>query len=409
MVFFSASLLPRVLAPLAVSALLLLSACGDIGTRGPATGTTEPSLPDQVVLKPAKFSDLADWSQDDLLAAKPALTRSCDRLTGQDDTRPVGPNGQGGKVADWRVGCTAIAQASTTPALKQALESHFQPFEVSGRDGRQGLFTGYYEAELRGARRAGGVFQTPLYRRPEDLISVDLVDWRADWRGQRIAGRVVEGRLRPYADRKAIEAGSLRGRGLELVWVDDPIDAFFLQIQGSGRVILPDGQVMRVGFASQNGQAYVPIGRVLADRGAIPRDEVSMQSIRAWLSANPKEAAEVMNTNPSFVFFRELSGDGPLGAQGVALTPGRSLAIDPSFMPLGAPVWLELEDVPGEGSKTGPVRRLVVAQDTGGAIRGPVRGDLFWGYGDVAADRAGRMKAKGRYFLLLPRGAAPVG
>ena len=409
MAFFSVQAFSKGALPLCASALLLLSACAEMSSGRPTPGTAEPAPPDKVSLKPAKFADLIDWAQDDLLAAKPALTRSCDRLTGQDDSRPVGPAGQGGKVADWRAGCGAIEKASTAPALRQALETYFQPFEVSGRDGRQGLFTGYYEAELRGARRPGGAFQTPLYRRPEDLITVELADWRADWRGQRIAGRVVEGRLRPYADRKAIEAGSLRGRGLELVWVDDPIDAFFLQIQGSGRVILPDGQVMRVGFAAQNGQAYVPIGRVLADKGAIPRDEVSMQTIRAWLNANPKDAAEVMNANPSFVFFRELSGEGPLGAQGVALTPGRSLAVDPSFMPLGAPVWLELEDVPSDATKTGPLRRLVVAQDTGGAIRGPVRGDLFWGYGDVAADRAGRMKAKGRYFLLLPRTAAPVG
>lgn len=396
------------LAPLAAGALLLLSACAEQPGPGPATGTAVPPVPDQVSLKPVAFTDLPGWGSDDLLAAKPALTRSCDKLTVQDDSRPVGPNGTAGKVADWRAACAALAQATTAPAVKQALETHFRPMEVSGREGRQGLFTGYYEAELRGARRPGGTFQTPLYRRPEDLITVELADWRADWRGQRIAGRVVEGRLRPYADRKGIEGGALKGRGLELVWVDDPVDAFFLQIQGSGRVILPDGQVMRIGFAAQNGHAYVPIGRVLADKGAIPRDEVSMQTIRAWLAAHPVEAAEVMNANPSYVFFRELSGDGPLGAQGAALTPGRSLAVDPSFMPLGAPVWLDLEEVPVEGTKTGPLRRLVVAQDTGGAIRGPVRGDLFWGYGDIAADRAGRMKAKGRYFLLLPKTAAPV-
>ncbi len=395
-------------APLLAGALLLLlTACADPSAPPPASGESA-AAPDRASLKPVAFADLPDWGQDDLLAAKPALVRSCDRRLTQEDARPVGPNGTAGKVGDWRAGCLAVAEATTAPALRQALETHFRPWEVSGRDGHRGLFTGYYEAELRGARRPGGAFQTPLYRRPEDLITVELVDWRADWRGQRIAGRIVEGRLRPYADRKGIEAGALRGRGLELVWVDDPVDAFFLQIQGSGRVILPDGQVMRVGFAAQNGHAYVPIGRVLADRGAIPRDQVSMQSIRAWLAAHPKEAADVMNANPSYVFFRELSGDGPLGAQGVALTPGRSLAIDPSFLPLGAPVWLDLTDVPAEAGKSVSLRRLVVAQDTGGAIRGPVRGDLFWGYGDTAADRAGRMKASGRYYLLLPKTAAPI-
>ena len=188
MAFFSVQAFSKGALPLCASALLLLSACAEMSSGRPTPGTAEPAPPDKVSLKPAKFTDLIDWAQDDLLAAKPALTRSCDRLTGQDDSRPVGPAGQGGKVSDWRAGCGAIEKASTAPALRQALETYFQPFEVSGRDGRQGLFTGYYEAELRGARRPGGAFQTPLYRRPEDLITVELADWRADWRGQRIAG-----------------------------------------------------------------------------------------------------------------------------------------------------------------------------------------------------------------------------
>jgi membrane-bound lytic murein transglycosylase A len=210
--------------------------------------------------------------------------------------------------------------------------------------------------------------------------------------------------LRPYENRAAIESGALRGRGLEMLWVDDPVDAFFLQIQGSGRVMLEDGTSLRIGYAGQNGHPYVAIGRELIARGALTREAVSMPAIRDWLRANPQEADAVMNRNPSFVFFRELDGDGPVGAQGVALTPGRSLAVDRSFVPYGVPVWLDAED-PVDGEVR--VQRLLVAQDTGGAIRGPVRGDVFWGHGPEAEHRAGLMKSRGRYFLLLPKTVTP--
>ena len=190
----------------------------------------------------------------------------------------------------------------------------------------------------------------------------------------------------------------------EIVWVDDPVDAFFLQIQGSGRILFDDGTMMRVGYAAQNGHPYVAIGRELIARGALTRETVSMQSIRAWLVANPGEAAAVMNLNPSYVFFRTLEGDGPLGSEGVAVTPGRSLAVDRAFLAMGLPVWLDAEDPLDPTSR---VRRLMVAQDTGGAIKGPVRGDVFWGHGPEAAERAGRMRSSGRYWVLLPRGVAP--
>ncbi len=246
-----------------------------------------------------------------------------------------------------------------------------------------------------------------MLKRPADLVMVELGLFRPAWRGERIAGRVENGQLKPYASRAEIERGALAQRGLELFWVDDAVDAFFLHIQGSGRVRLPDGTVARIGYDGQNGHPYVPIGRLLAERGALPRDEVSMQTIRAWLAAHLGEAAALMEENPSYVFFREIAGPadagGPLGAQGVALTAGRSLAVDRAFLPLGAPIWLDLED-PAEGN--GRLRRLVVAQDTGGAIRGPVRGDLFWGFGPQAAERAGMMKDRGTYYILLPHDVA---
>jgi len=237
-------------------------------------------------------------------------------------------------------------------------------------------------------------------------VDDDLGQFRDTLRGERIAGRVEGGRLHPYPDRGTIDRGALAGRGLELLWVDDAVDAFFLQIQGSGRVTMADGSVIRVGYDGQNGHPYVAVGRVLIQRGIMTPEQVSMQSIRAWLAANPTAAPDLLRENPSFVFFRELTGDGPVGAQGVALTPGRSLAVDPRFLPLGAPMWLDVEDPRVAGDR---IRRLVVAQDTGGAIRGPVRGDLFWGHGAAAEDAAGRMRSQGRYWLLLPAGVSPPG
>lgn len=276
------------------------------------------------------------------------------------------------------------------------------------------MFTGYYEPELRGSRTRGGRYTVPLYGRPADLVTVDLGQFRDELKGQRIVGRVRQGALRPYATRAEIEAGALHGikhedgGSLELVWVDDAVDAFFLQIQGSGRVVLEDGSVLRVGFAERNGHPYVAIGRELVAQGIMTREQVSMQSIREWLAANPDTAAELMNRNPSFVFFRTLPSstspeDGPFGSEGVPLTPGRSLAVDRNFLPMGLPIWLEADDPINSGQR---LRRLLIAQDTGGAIRGPVRGDVFWGFGADAAERAGRMRSAGRYWILLPRDVA---
>ena len=277
-------------------------------------------------------------------------------------------------------------------------------------DGEQteGLLTGYYEPSLRGSRTPSEVFRTPHYRKPPELVSVELGSFRVDLRGRRVAGQVSAGRLEPYPDRKELETGSLAGRGLELVWVDNEVDAFFLHIQGSGRVEREGGGELRLGYAGQNGHSYRAIGRELVDRGEMVLEEVSMQSIRAWLEANPEKASAVMETNPSFVFYRELAGDGPLGSQGVARTAGRSLAVDRSFVPLGLPVWVDSTLPPlGSQEEERPLRKLLVAQDTGGAIRGPLRGDVFWGHGDEAAEVAGRMRQVARMWLLLPRHLVP--
>jgi membrane-bound lytic murein transglycosylase A len=361
--------------------------------------------PDRLTLAATDYGNLAGWGADSVGTALAALRRSCDAFAKQAADAPIGPGGLAGTAGDWRAPCAASAaiDPADDAAARRFFESEFRPFKLANNDDSTGLFTGYYEAELRGSRSREGPFTTPLLKRPADLVMVELGLFRPAWRGERIAGRVEAGQLKPYASRAEIERGALAQRNLELFWVDDPVDAFFLQIQGSGRIRLPDGSTARIGYDGQNGRAYVPIGRLLADRGELPRDTVSMQTIRGWLAAHPDKAAALMDENPSYVFFREMAGDGPLGAQGVVLTAGRSLAVDRAFLPLGVPLWLDLEDA-AEGN--GRLRRLVVAQDTGGAIRGPVRGDVFWGFGPEAAERAGMMKDRGTYYLLLPREVA---
>lgn len=329
-----------------------------------------------------------------------ALRRSCAPLllSKQPASAPLG-NGIAGTIADWQPICAAAAALEAAgDGARLFFETWFRPWEAANNGRSEGLFTGYYEPELRGARIAGGAYTTPLLRRPSDLVMVELGLFRPAWRGERIAGRVVEGRLKPYESRAEIEKGALDRLHLGFLWVDDPVDAFFLQIQGSGRIRLEDGTLLRVGYDGQNGHPYVPIGRLLVERNALPKDGVSMQAIRAWIKDHPEEGKVLMTENPSYVFFREMKGEGPVGAQGVVLTAGRSLAVDREFVPLGVPIYLDA----GED-----LRRMVVAQDTGGAIRGPVRGDLFWGAGADAEARAGTMKARGRYFLLLPKTVTP--
>lgn len=372
-----------------------------------------PEAEDRRDLVPATYADLPGWSEDDLSEALPALRRSCGRIAALAPEAEMGGAGAAGTAADWRPACAALAQvpAGDRTAARSFFETHLRPVSVRNRGEDTGLFTGYYEPQLEGSRQRHGAYQVPLYRRPPELVMVDLGQFRDELAGQRIAGEVRDGHLRPYADRTAIEEGALEGRGLEIAWVNDPVDAFFLQIQGSGRIRLAEGGELRAGYAAQNGHPYFAIGKELIDRGAIPREQISMQSIRRWLEENPQEAVAVMRKNASYVFFDELKGEGPLGAEGVPLTPGRSLAVDRKHIPLGVPVWLDgSRPDPLEGRPDHPLRRLLVAQDTGGAIRGPVRGDVFWGHGELAAAVAGRMKHPGRIWLLLPRGAtAPTG
>ncbi len=391
----------RFLVP-AVLGVLFLSSCapGIMGTAGP---TPEAPAKPALTLVKTSFDQVPGWADGRQDKALPAFLQSCSKWTALPTGRSLGP--VGGTVADWRAPCEEAKRLKGRDAAtaRNFFEIRFTPYLAVDNGEARGLFTGYYEAELRGSKRRGGPFQTPIYARPADLVTADLGAFRDEWKGDRISGRIEGGRLRPYPDRNRIEAGALRGRGLELLWVDDPIDAFFLHIQGSGRVRMTDGSVLRLGFAGKNGRPYHAIGRDLTASGAIPKEAISMGSIRAWLKDNPAQGRALMARNKSFIFFRKVAGGGPIGAAGVALTPGRSLAVDPKYVSYGVPVWLDTQ----KPLERGPLRRLVVAQDTGGAIKGPVRGDLFWGFGREAAALAGAMKSTGRAYFLLPKAVLP--
>lgn len=349
-------------------------------------------------LKVVGYAELPGWAGDDHKAALAAFRVSCTRLVKLGADRRLGRAALAGTAGAWREPCTA---ADTATDARDFFETHFRPVAVTRTTG-SGLFTGYYEPLLRGSLTADATYRVPLHKRPDDMITVELGDFRDDLKGKRVTGRVTGRKLVPYFSRGEIVDGALDGRDLELVWVDDPVDAFFLQIQGSGVVALPDGSRMRVGYAAQNGHRYFAIGRELIRRNVVPRERMSMQAIRAWLAANPAEGDKVMRMNPSYVFFRENKAAGAIGAQGVVLTPDRSLAVDRRIYPMGVPIWIDTR-LPDDK----PLQRLMLAQDTGGAIRGPVRGDIFFGAGDAAGELAGRMKQAGDWYLLLPKTVDP--
>jgi len=339
---------------------LAVAACASPQTR-PAADTETTDLG----FSPVGFDRLPGWRADHLSEAVPVFAASCGRM----------------KDPSWRPACAAARRvpAGDDLAARQFFEANFQPYQASGNGSTQGLFTGYYEPELQGSRTRKPGYDTPLYGVPPG------------------------GRVTP--DRASINRGALAGRALERFWVSDPIDAFFMEIQGSGRIRLPSGEVARVTYAGQNNRPYVAVGKVLIDRGEIARENMSLQAIRAWMVAHPDQAQSLMERNPSYVFFRELppmsSDRGPPGAMEIALTPGRSIAVDRAYTPLGTPVWLDTTNA----INGLPIQRLMVAQDTGGAIKGVVRADIFLGWGPEAAELAGRMKQSGAEYLLVPRTA----
>jgi membrane-bound lytic murein transglycosylase A len=368
-----------------------------------------PVAPAPLRLDAVQFGELQAWPQSDPRSALQAFVRSCAALAARSDDAPLGGVNYAGTAGEWREVCrtAALVPVDEPAAARRFFESEFVPYRVAPAAG-VGLFTGYYEPQLRGSRTRQGAYQTPLYGVPADLVNVDLGLFRENLKGQRIVGRVMDGRLMPYPARADIEGGALAA---PILFVDDPIDAYFLQVQGSGRVRLDDGTIVRAVYAGQNGRPYISIGRILVQRGELTLETVSMQSIRAWMLAHPAQAQPLMNENPSFVFFAEQPiGDpalGAAGAQGVPLIPEASLAVDLTVHALGVPVWLETTAPDPDPAKPDRIfERLLVMQDTGGAIRGPVRGDIYWGYSADAGAIAGRMHSQGRMTVLLPRSVA---
>ncbi len=391
-----------------ITLVSLLAACAPASLSFPVVSKfPESSIKAEgdnpLALRQMPFNRLPGWDASDLKGVLPAFMASCERLRPQPATRQMGALKEFGTVADWVSLCDDLAAQShqSNSAIRYFFETRFRAYLVYNEDNPSGLFTGYYEAQLNGSWTPGGAYNVPLYARPDDLISVDLGDFRSELAGTTIAGRIVGNAFEPYPDRAAINAGALAGRQLEVLWTNSAIDTFFLHIQGSGRVILEDGSFVRVGYAGRNGQRYVAVGRELIAAGIISQDQMSMQAIRGWMEANPVAAMALMNANPSYVFFRILDELNPVGAQGAPLTPGYSLAVDKRYIPFGTLLWLDTTD-PRDPERETPLQRIVVAQDTGSAIKGPVRGDLFWGFGPQAALAAGGMKEQGNYYVLLP-------
>lgn len=392
----------------ALFALTLVAGC--VTAPVPVPPAPAPAPPPAVASLPPVFaavpwSALPGWGEDRVEEIWPAWLVSCRALAARPARREA-----------WRAPCEAAAtvDARDRAAVRAYFETWFAPWSVAFPDGRTvGLVTGYYEPLLRGSRTRSDAYSVPLYAVPDDLLTVDLASLYPELKDKRVRARVDGRRVVPYWTRAQIERGAAPTEGKALAWVADPVDAAFLQIQGSGRIELPDGSVMRVGYADQNGHPYRSIGRVLIDRGELTRDTASMQNIRAWAHRHPDKLDELLDQNPSYVFFRDVPPpepgtidatiDGPYGSLGVPLLAERTIAVDARAIPLGAPVYLATT-WPSSDAK---LERLVMAQDTGGAIRGSVRADFFWGFGDEAGREAGRMRQDGSQWLLWPKGRVP--
>ncbi|MGZ5078942.1 MAG: murein transglycosylase A [Usitatibacter sp.] len=345
-------------------------------------------------LQPASWIDIPDWGREPLRPALEAFARSCSVLEKQDAWKSV------------CAGAATMLASSSEREIASFFELNFDPHQViNADDSTSGMVTGYYEPLLHGSRMRSARYRYPLYAVPQDLLVIDLTSVYPDLKGRRLRGRIEGNRVVPYFARGDIDKDDPPLRGLEIAWVDDAVDAFFLHIQGSGQIELENGERIRVGYAEQNGYPFRSMGRALIQRGEIPAERASMQGIKDWARSHPRKVQEFMNANPSYVFFRELPRDlpGPIGSLGVALTPERSLAVDPRVIPLGVPVYLATT----WPNTSDPLDRLMVAQDTGGAIAGGVRADFFWGFGDPAGSQAGKMRQSGRMWVLLPKGYAP--
>ena len=353
------------------------------------------------------FEKLVRWQSDQHEGALESFKISCGRLINYPDDREF--NGYG-VALDWKEACRAALEIESSDSQQARLffEEHFSVLSFYEPD--EGVFTGYYAPLYKGSKEKTDKYTAPLYAIPKDLQAVNLGVFDQRLSGRSIIGEVVDGKFVPYKERKVIELGALDNQNLELVWLEKIEETFFLQIQGSGFIELEDGEVMHLGYAQRNGRPYRAIGQFLIESGDIAREDMSLQAILEWMEKNPEKSNDLMWQNPSFVFFQERASDKPVGSLGVGLTPGRSLAVDREYIPLGMPLWLETyqeKQTDKEGiERISHLSRLVIAQDTGGAIKGKVRGDVYWGIGDQAERKAGPMKDKGTYYLFVPKKVA---
>ena len=368
----------------------------------PAVATTTPPPPPAIPVTPpntpiftaSKWELLPEWYTLDLTPSWAALMQSCRVLKNK---------------PQWQGVCAgaALVDKNDGSAQRTFYEEMLLPFQVFNSDGtEQGVITGYYEPLLKGSRTKTPRFRYPLYAVPDDMLEIDLGDAYPQLKGQRLRGRLSGKKVVPYHNRASIDSGADGLRGKELFWVDNAVELFFLQIQGSGRIELMDGSHVKVGYADQNGHPYISVGKKLIEMGEMKLENASMQGIKAWGERNPSKLTNLLEMNPSYVFFRTLPDQlsAPVGALGVPLTNEYSIAIDPRAIPLGAPVFLSTT----QPNTSIPLNRLMLAQDTGGAIRGPVRADFFWGFGEKAGAQAGRMKQQGRMWVLFPKGVEPM-
>jgi membrane-bound lytic murein transglycosylase A len=387
---------------LSMVAAVLAVACQTV----PSPPSPPPPAPSaRAQFTPVAWSELPGWNDDPVAAAWPAFVVGCRALAAQAKSRAI-----------WQAPCTAgeRVDGASSEAVRAFFATHFSPYRIAAEDGSDtGLVTGYYEPLLAGSRAPTAEYTVALYGPPDDLLIVDLAALYPELKDKRVRGRVEGRKVVPYFSRAELERNPASLSGKALAYVADPVEAFFLEIQGSGRVALTDGTVMRLNYADQNGHPYRSVARVLIDRGELTRDTASMQAISSWVKAHPEQARALLDENPSYVFFREVPPpaagsldaaiDGPQGSLGVPLLAERTIAVDARLIPLGAPIYLATT----RPLSNTPLARLTLAQDTGGAIRGAVRADFFWGFGTQAGRMAGSMRQDGRMWLLWPKGAPP--
>ena len=386
-------------APLPVPDALVTAPC--------AADETAPAR-DELKLTKATFADLPGWADDKHGEAIPSLLASCKVLDALHDDDPVGVDGHGGRAKQWRHACAAAAKlAPGDDAGARALfEAEFVPYIAAGKKGPIGKLTGYDVQEVHASRTKHGAFTIPVLARPSDLVMIDLGQFVHDAHGRHVWGRLDKGELVPYYTRADIRGGVLASQKLELMYLDDPVDLLFAQIEGSAKAKLDDGTEVWLEFDGKNGRSYLGVGGLLKQKGELTAPgSGTMQGIRKWFKDHPGRFDEIVDGDASYVFFKESAQPGAVGSQKVILTPRRSMAIDRAFIAQSTPIWVDTKvPVIGKLGVTAPWQHLLIAQDTGAGIMGAVRGDIYWGDDRDAEELGGRMGGTGRYWLLLPKG-----